>query len=85
MLMIGLSVLIVTALLAVKFCWKRAGGMIVLTMIFLSLAMYWSFLVMLSDGAMSWLSAGLLLWVAGFGCFARTRIIGRAAPMQEVR
>ena len=75
----GLSILIVTAFVAMAFCWKRAGGMILLTMIFLSLAMYWSFSIMLSDGAKSWLSAGLLLWLAGFACFARARLIGRAA------
>ncbi|UEP39765.1 hypothetical protein LL998_34055 (plasmid) [Burkholderia ambifaria] len=76
---IGLSILVVTALLAVTFCWKRAGGMISLTMTFLSLAVYWSFSVMLSDGAKSWVSAGMLLWIAGFACFVRVRLIGRAA------
>ena len=76
---IGLSILIVTALLAVLFSWKRAGGMMLLTMVFLSLATCWSFSIMLSDGSKSWLSAGLLLWIAGFACFARARLIGREA------
>lgn len=75
---IGLSMLIATALLAATFSWKRAGGMILLTMVLLSLAMGWSFAVMLSDGEKSWMSAGLLLWMAGFVCFARVKYIGRA-------
>lgn len=76
---IGLSILVATALSAVTFCWKRAGGMTLLTMTFLSLAMYWSLSVMLSDGAKSCLSLGLLLWIAGFACLVRVRRIGRDA------
>ncbi|KVL25410.1 hypothetical protein WS97_00355 [Burkholderia territorii] len=33
----------------------------------------------IDEGAKAWLSLRLLLWAAGFVCFARTRIIGRAA------
>jgi len=79
MYVLGLSILMVSALLTVLFSWKRAGGMVLLMMVFLSLAMYWSFSVIGSDGAKYWLSPGVLLWIAGFACFARTRFIGRVS------
>ncbi|VVE52598.1 hypothetical protein [Pandoraea terrigena] len=72
---ISCGILLVTGLVIAGYSWKRTEGMMLLMMVFLSLAMCWSFSVLTSDGAKTWMSPELLLWVAGLACFARARII----------